>query len=209
MRNTRRVPKMGYSRRHSKPSIVLHWVSAGLMVSCWWTGWIYTHRIATNDPSASSAYHTHAAFGHWLLLSIVLYALIRPFVAQPAPPHNVGKTLQAMRRMVHGIMCVTLVIALASGGLMMALFPTQGLPALDGGIGATNTLHSRLFMHGITLHAALCGVHFLCAWMLASMSIVHVLAALFHHMVLRDDVLLRICPQRCHGVLNWLRGSRR
>ena len=60
-----------------------------------------------------------------------------------------------------------------------------GLPTL---VAKDQALHERIE----TLHVAL-------AWVLAAVVVVHVLAALKHHFIDRDDVLVRMLPRPARG----------
>lgn len=122
------------------------------------------------------------------LLGLLCLRLAWRWLSPPPPlPDHMSYRQQQAARWVHGLIYLLLVMlpvvgwAMSSAaGFVVSWFDVFDLPAL---LEQNDPLKERL----LTLHAIL-------AWSLAVIVLGHSLAALHHHLVLKDEVLWRMLP---------------
>jgi cytochrome b561 len=171
----------------------LHWVTLFLVLALFATAWLQADVDVQHGDLAPVLLQIHRSFGVtiWILTALRLAwrltrASLPPFPAQMARLHRATVKLSE-----YGLYALVLaqpatgLLATFSGGRPFALFVWQ-VPAL-------------MLRHEV-LRAWLHFSHQLGAWALAALVLGHAAAALFHHFVLRDDVLECMAPvMRRHG----------
>src|SRR4029077_6799846 len=171
----------------------LHWVTLFLVLALFATAWLQADADVQHGDLAPVLLQIHRSFGVtiWILTALRLAwrltrASLPPFPAQMARLHRATVKLSE-----YGLYALVLaqpatgLLATLSGGRPFALFVWQ-VPAL-------------MPRHEV-LRAWLHSSHQLGAWALAVLVFGHAAAALFHHFVLRDDVLECMAPvMRRHG----------
>jgi cytochrome b561 len=172
-------------RRFDAVTIGLHWTTVGLIVGMFATALM--HEQAQGGAWAGPLLETHRSFGVTLWVVAVCrlawrlrFAFLPPF---PAGMSEVQQT--AAKATEYGLYALLLgqpLTGLAQSLTLGRPFPMFGweTPAVMG----RNKDLTSLF-HGI---------HELSAWALLGLISLHVLAALFHRLALRDDVLQSMLP---------------
>jgi cytochrome b561 len=165
----------------------LHWLIAVLVIALMVLGW-----IAVNEDSRLTQYKLfkwHKSIGMLVLALVALRLLWRLFNPPPALPAGLGAW---QRRAAHGTHWVFygVLIAMPISGWVMnsaADFPFKifGVMPLPD-----------LFAPSKELEALTKDVHLALFWILAITLTLHVAAALKHHFVDRDSILLRMLPGR-------------
>ena len=169
---------------HDTLTQALHWISLLAVGSAIATGWIMEE--LPKGPTKLQVVNLHASFGV-LILTLTLVRLLWRNAAPAVAPLERPWWLYVAAKAMQVALYVLLVAIPLSGVLMMAakgrsfevfgLFTFAPLMQLDRGL-----VHSLEEVHEImaNLMIGLVGVH--------------TLAALLHHFVLKDDVMLRMSP---------------
>lgn len=178
-----RKPRI-YNQAFSATAKWLHWLVAFLMLSVLGAAWSFAF---TPPEDRAGAIPVHVSIG----LVVVVLTLLRLAWRKSSPPPPIPpETSGWMKRG-------------ASIGhfLLYALILVQGV--LGIWMAALSPVDIRLF-NGFNLSelapasagsvAALRQIHFAVACLLTATIFGHVAAALWHHFVLRDDVLIRMLP---------------
>jgi cytochrome b561 len=170
---------MGYSAT----ARALHWITAAIVVALI-PGGIFMAN-AEPGPAQDLAFNLHRSFGV-LLLPLVLirfgYRLKNP---PPPLPRDIPLRQRAIAHAVHGILYALLIIQPLVGWIAtsayrapITVFWLFELPPIWP--------QDRAFSE------ALFGLHKAFGILIALLATAHVLAALYHHFVRRDDVLMRM-----------------
>jgi cytochrome b561 len=129
----------------------------------------------------------HKSIGITILMLALLRLLWRRANPTPALPPALKPWERSLAKLTHVLLYVLLFAVPVSGWLMSSArgFPVSwfGLWQLPDLVPKDKPLYESL----VTVHTAL-------AWTLGVVAIVHLLAALKHHFVLKDDVLRRMLP---------------
>jgi cytochrome b561 len=169
-------------------SQAFHWIGAGVVVFLVGHGFWMTH-FAPRDGRFEH-YATHASFGYFFLALVVMRMLWRWMGTVPAHPSGAPRWERLAAQATHVALYLLL---LAESYVGWALAGTFNRP-LD------RTLFGLVQFPSITrpgnrdLHEALEGAHEALAWVLVVLVAVHVVAALYHWKVRRDDVMQRMLP---------------
>lgn len=160
-----------------------HWLMAALILLQGVVGWV-GHEM-NRSPAKIEVMTAHKSLGITLLLLVVLRLLWRR--THPAPPHPAGSKRWEVRaaRLSHALLYL-LMIALPLSGWLSAstsivpwklwwVIPWPAIAAPDQG-----------------LHEFAEELHEVLVKVLIALLIVHVAAALQHHFLKRNDVLLRM-----------------
>src|SRR5271170_2290716 len=173
-------------RRFDIITIGLHWVTVALIVGMFASAWLL---LASDREHAAMLLTVHRSLGvaTWLVAIVRLgwrfsYAFLPPF------PQNMPKVQQRLAK--------------ASEYALYALLLFQPLTGLAQSV--TRGRHFMLFAWRVPsvmagdkpLTALFHQIHALSAWVLLGLIGLHILAALFHRFVLRDEVLQSMLPWR-------------
>ena len=170
--------------RYDRATLAFHWLTAVLVVEQW-VGAHVIDDFAKGAPRIA-ARSVHISFGLFLGFVLVARLVWRVTQGRKLPPANEG-FLQFIAKGTHWLLYALLVAIVPVG---MFLVWTQGdsyfglfsVPAFDAG--------NRLLRHNVG------ELHKLLANAILIISSLHVAAALVHHFVWHDDVLLRMMPGR-------------
>lgn len=189
----RALPGSKNASRYGLVAQLLHWLVA-LLVTLQFALGINAHGKPVSIERLVLL-SRHKSVGLLLLLLVVVRLVWRLHSRPPALPKTLSAPLRAAARVSHGgmyglLMAMPLVgwASSSAAGLTVSffgLFPFPNLVAADKEL-------SRAF---IAAHIAM-------AWILLAVVVIHVGAALWHHFVLRDEVLVRMLPRFRAGVRN-------
>ena len=171
--------------RYDDPAMVLHWATALLVVTLWLMAqaWGFLPRGTTPRLALMSL---HVSLGLTLMLVLAARIAWRLGPARRLPPADTG-WLEAAARGVQYLLYALLICIVIAGlfnrwlhGDAMTFFWLFTIPSpvakSKALAGTVNAIHNWLGYAILAVAAA------------------HASAALFHHYVLRDDVLLRMIP---------------
>jgi cytochrome b561 len=180
--------------RYSTVAILLHWTIAAAIVAQVASGLWMVRAIhsAGSQAAAFHAYQWHKSLG----LTILVLSLLRLCwrLANPPPPLPTSMTRLQRRaaRTMHGLFyALTLGIPLV-GWLMVSASPL-GLPTMVFGLFEWPHV-PWLAGLGSSVEVALKTAHRAMAYALIGLLVLHVAAALKHHLSDRDDILARMLP---------------
>jgi cytochrome b561 len=172
------------SRQFSLTAKWLHWLVAFLMLSVLWAAWSFAF-VAPADRA--EAIPVHVSIG----LIVVTLTLVRLAWRKAAPPPPIPPATPGWMQRGAGV----------GHFLLYALILVQGV--LGIWMASLSPVDIRLF-NGFNMSelapasagsvAGLRQIHFAVACLLTATIFGHIAAALWHHFVLRDDVLIRMLP---------------
>jgi cytochrome b561 len=161
----------------------LHWLIVLLIVAQFLLGWTMPDIHRDTVPEGLIAWHLKV--GATIVAVMALRVLWR--ISHRSPPEDLPKAVAMLSRATHVSLYVVLVsvpvlgwINASSRGWTVALPGGVPLPALSA--------------KGASFGHAMGDVHGVLAWVLLALIAVHILAALFHHLVLKDNVMHRMVP---------------
>jgi cytochrome b561 len=162
----------------------LHWLVAMLMISVLSVAWSFAF-VAPEDRA--EAIPVHVSIGVIVvLLTLIRLAWRKASPPPPIPPATPG-WIQRGASVGHFLLYGLILLQGVLGLWMAALSPV--------GIRFFNMFNlSELSEASAGSIIALRQVHFAVACLLTATVVAHVAAALWHHFVLRDDVLIRMLP---------------
>jgi cytochrome b561 len=167
--------------RYHPALVVLHWALALLIIAALALGALVMVKIPNTDPMKFEALRSHMGGGMAILVLMLVRLVIRSRSAHPAAAGAghplLDRLAWASHRMFYGI-----VFAMAVSGIIMAL--------------QTGLFDSVFFGHG-DLPAdfwafPIRSVHYALSRILMTLIAVHIVAALYHALVLRDGLLGRM-----------------
>lgn len=170
--------------RYSATAIVLHWLTAILIVANLILG--LTMVPLPFSPRKLHFYLWHKGIGVTIFL-LAWARLAWRFVRPPPPPVAMPDWQLRASKAVHALLYILLIFVPISGWLYSSATGIQvvylGLVPLPNLVPKDKALASMLLIVHITLNVAL-----------FSLVLVHVAAAVKHHLVDRDGVLARMVP---------------
>jgi cytochrome b561 len=165
--------------------MTLHWGMAALILTTLPLGWVAAEWPLSRTKITLFAWHK--SIGIALLVLVAVRLLWRAIDRAPPLPEAMSALERGLARAAHAVLYGLLVAIPVSGWVInsAANFPFKvfglvPLPAIVEPSKATQRLAED--------------VHLALFWALATLLTVHVAAALRHHFVLRDEVLLRMLP---------------
>ena len=168
------------------PAKTLHWLGAILIFVLLAHGWWMTHLAPRPDRLAH--YVWHASIGYDLLAFLVLRLLWRWMNPVPALPQDLLPWERAAALAGHFALYVLMFAAALSGWALAGTFRAPMNEALFGlvRVPAITSGGDRV-MHDLFEKS-----HEILSYLLAALVLVHVIGALRHHFVKRNDVLRRM-----------------
>lgn len=167
------------------PAIALHWIVALLIFATFGLGlWMGEVPARADRPFY---FAIHASLGMTLLVLLVLRILWAFFNPAPAAPAGTSPLQHAAARFTHLSLYVLTLATVLVGWLLAGVQDTPLVPMAFGVLPMPSPLALS--------HAAedfLEEAHELTAYALMALAGIHVLAALWHHYVLRDNTMRRM-----------------
>jgi cytochrome b561 len=182
-------PIMSESAVYSTAARKFHWVTAAFVFTLVPVGVYMTNRAAaTNfDAFTGTLYSNHKLGGFillWLVVARLAYRLIK---GAPADAPSLNGTQKIIAHLTHWSMYALLLCVPMLGWLGVSLLPALGVPggfSLPALTSPNETAaKTAFFLHKISGIA------------LAALIALHIGAALFHHFIVKDNVLRRMLPK--------------
>lgn len=165
----------------------LHWSIALLVIAMLIGGNLMGD--LPNGVDKLKTYALHKSLGLTILALMLLRLIWRFFDPRPADPPGIGTPARMASRLVHASFYLLLIAMPLSGWLYNSAsnFPLKwfglfSVPALSSADKGLKTIANQ--------------AHETISWLILAVLLVHVVAALKHHWVDRDDVLRRMLPWR-------------
>jgi cytochrome b561 len=175
-------------RRWGVSTIALHWLSAALVIALLALGWFMVH----GDIEASTKfdlYQLHKSLGFLSLVLLLLRFGARLAERSPPAPPRMGEWERRLAGLAHAALYALLLIAALSGWLRVssAIIPIPsrffGLFVIANLVGPDAAFSDNMAI-----------LHYVVSRLLIGLLVLHVAAALKHHLVDHDDVLVRMLP---------------
>lgn len=163
-------------------TITLHWLTAVLTLTLWMIG--QTADWIPRGPVRIDYWSIHVVLGFVLAILLVWRILWRGFKGRRLPPADLG-ALQFLAKASHYLLYALLLIVV---GLGVVNAVVRGYNLFD--------LFKVPQIGDTTLGKPITRWHGLAANFLLGLAFLHVMAALMHHYVLRDDVFGRMLSRR-------------
>lgn len=175
------------TRRYDHVAMLFHWLMAAMLIAMFALG-LYMTGLSFS-PEKLKLYSWHKWAGITLLALVTLRLLWRLTHRPPAMPSTMATWQRQLAHLGHLTLYVLMLAIPLSGWLMSS---AKGVPTVFFGIWALPDLVPR----DKALGDALQSLHWYLNLLLAATVAGHVLAALKHHFIERDDVLRRMLPAR-------------
>lgn len=166
-------------------AVVLHWLMVALLVAQYAIGW--TMPAIHRDTQPETLINLHLSVGALILVLLILRLLWRLTHPVPPPPAGLPGWQNTASSLVHWLLYLLLIVVPLLGwmnasarGWSVTLF--QVVPLFP------------LVEKGSPLGRSAGDVHVLLSYALIGVAALHILAALYHRFVLRDEVLRRMLP---------------
>ena len=181
--------------RYGNVAMTLHWLIALAVVFNVCLG-LYVAHLPSSDPSQFELIQFHKSVG----LSVLVLSIVRLVwrLANPIPPlpPSMNPVLRVLARGTHFLLYFLIIAIPLSGWVFVSASPL-GLP----------TMYFHLFQwphisfladlpraEKMSLRHELFAVHTFLAWSAIVLVPLHVVGALYHQLIRRDDILRRMIP---------------
>ena len=167
--------------RYHPALVVLHWGLALLITAALALGALGLAKIPNTSPMKLEALRSHMTGGIIILALMLARLAVRMRSAHPPPARAGHRLLDRLAWASHRLFYVT-VIAMAGSGIIMAL--QTGL--FDTVFAGRGQIPADFWIFPIR------SVHYVLSRLLMALILLHVAAALYHAVILRDGLLERI-----------------
>ena len=190
------MTSMNTTLRYGNVAMSFHWTIALLIVTNLGIGFYFANVMNSHEPGFFAIVQLHKSIGLTVLVLSVLrlgWRLVNPI---PPLPADFGPGLKILARGTHYLFYV-LIIAIPLAGWSMVSSSPRGTPTLYFGFfqwpdvpflaelpRAAKRSYTEIFAE----------THALLAYSAAALLVLHVGAALWHHVSRRDQVLKRMIP---------------
>lgn len=161
----------------------LHWTIVVLVMMQFVIGWTMPDVHKDTQPIGLIAWH----LGVGTLLITVMVVRIVWRLTHPPAPQSLSPILDAASTITHLALYAALFVVPLLGWINAS---SRGWTVRLAGV----VPYPALSATGSTFGHSMGDVHGILAWVLFALICLHIAAALFHHFVLRDDVLHRMLP---------------
>jgi cytochrome b561 len=174
------------TNNYSGPTKLLHWLTVTLLVIQYAVGWLMPD-VHRNMPTVGLV-GWHLSIGTAIILLVVIRLVWHWIKPSPPPLQTVSPLLQKLGRATHSLLYILLVafplmgwVNASAHNLPLTLFGLIPLPSL-----APDSKTSLLHAFG-ELHSPF-------TWVLLAVVVLHVMGALYHHLIVKDETLRRMLP---------------
>ena len=176
------------TKRYTRIAIGLHWAIALLIFSAFPIG-LYMHDLKLS-PMKLHLYSYHK----WIGISVLGLAVLRVLwrATHKPPALHLARWQEIASGIVHGLLYLLILAVPMTGWLMSS---AKGVKTVWLGIVPLPDLVAK----DKALGHLLSNVHTALNYTLLALVVLHIAAALKHHFVDRDDVLLRMLPMKQEG----------
>jgi cytochrome b561 len=181
--------------RYGAVAMTLHWLIAAALIANIAIG-LYMSDLPRGDPSKFQLIALHKSIGLTVLALSVLRLVWRLINPVPPSPAGLDPRLKFAGHALH-VVLYFLIVAIPLAGWLMVSVASQGHPTPVFGLfgwPSVPVLSDLSRSAGHPYHEAFETAHVWLAWSAIILIPLHVLAALYHQFVRRDDVLMRMLP---------------
>ncbi|HZP85445.1 MAG TPA: cytochrome b [Burkholderiales bacterium] len=179
------MDKFYSAQRYNNVAILLHWLIAAAVLFMIGLGW-YMSDIPKGDPTRSYWFNLHKSIGVTIGVLVLIRLLWRATHQPPALPASMPAWEQTAARINHTLLYVCL-LAMPLVGFLASNYTKYGVKYFGIQIGP-------FFAENQARRDALQEVHELLSYVLVALVVIHVVAALKHLFIDRDNVFQRMLP---------------
>jgi cytochrome b561 len=189
---------------YTRTAILLHWLIALAIFVMLALGWGFDFFQGTTK---FFLIQLHKSIGITILLLSLARLGWRMTHKAPPLPSDMPRWEQKAAHVGHCLLYIAMIGLPLSGWALVSASP-RNVPTILFGLVPWPHLPVLATLENKKAAAEFLGnVHGLSATLLALLIVGHAFAALRHHFIVRDDVLLRMLPRPCIGFLNRMRGQ--
>ena len=181
------APSRQVPRRFGAFTIALHWLTAALIVGMFASAWSMSLTEDAEQASALLTLHRSLGLSVWIV-TLARLSWRATFMVLPPFPPRMSRTMQWAAKMSEYLLYVLLLLQPLTG---FAQSVARGKPFALMAFQVPALMERRPDLTSIFED-----IHAYSALALLSLVALHVLAALFHRYVVRDDVLQSMLPWR-------------
>ncbi|KZL17324.1 hypothetical protein PsAD2_03193 [Pseudovibrio axinellae] len=172
---------MSVPRKYTRPTIILHWLFAVTIIAVFVLGKVMEDTAAS--PEKLNIFMSHAGLGALTGLFLVYRIILLFKHPRPKPDPKWGIVMISLSRLIHLLLYLA-PLALVLSGMSMSLLAGLMELAIAGDWQA--------WPEHITISPA--AVHGLAAPVLLASFALHVIGALYHQFILKDNLVARMKP---------------
>ncbi|MFG1296125.1 cytochrome b [Xanthobacter variabilis] len=169
----------------------LHWLTVLAVIVVYGVTYLEAF-FARGTPERAWIWWTHISVGLFLLLVLALRVPVRIFGPMPGPSRQISRPVALASEAAHGLLYL-LVIVTPLVGIYLAFLRGDAVTFFSLFTIPSPVPVDRAFAGTVK------EVHEVLANGLVLLALLHAAAAIAHHVVLKDDVLKRMLPQRGEG----------
>ncbi len=180
--------------RYSAVAIVLHWLIAACILALLAMGLVMTH-VKLAPATLFPLYQLHKSVGITVLLLVLLRVIWR-FTHRPPPlPAAMPGVERAASSTVHLLLYALMLGMPLTGWAVVSASPLNIPTVLYGIVPWPHLPVLSTLAHKKPVEAVLQTLHAWGAWIVIGIVAVHIAAALRHHFITRDAIMLRMLPR--------------
>lgn len=193
------------SAHYNTVAKMLHWLMALLIVGMLVLGLVMTTGNVLDGPGKAVALQMHKSFG-MIVLILSLFRLAWRWLKPPPPfPAQMPRWEKLAAHITHVILYVLMLVMPLVGWMMISTFPHNSL------FFGLFPIPNVPFLHDLPnkkdIREVLENIHWSLAWVIVTFVALHAGAALKHHFIERNDILLRMAPRLFGRILRYIRGG--
>jgi cytochrome b561 len=178
-------------RRYGVVAMSLHWLIAFAIIGNFGLG-LYMHELPLAKRETIELFQFHKSIGLTVLALSVLRLLWRLVNPVPALPEGLPGWERAAARASHVLLYFLMIAIPLAGWIMVSLspleLPTYWFKMFEVPHLPVSGLRSAVWEDAFKV------IHAYLAFAIAGLAVLHVMAALRHHLILKNDVLKRMIP---------------
>lgn len=175
------IPMIRHLKRPNIASVIAHWAAALAMILALYFGY-------GNGPR-QEAFVAHAYAGLTVLGLVVVRLFLRTLLPWPEEEKGGTRISRLVAEAMHWTLYALMLLTPLTGWIVASEVRCTAVPRLPN----IDRLGSS-FSIGHPVGAMTYHVHVFFVWSLLALISLHVMAALFHHFVFRDTILVRMIP---------------
>lgn len=180
--------------RYDAVAIALHWLIALAIAGQLIMGFSMT-ALHPGSFLQFQLYQAHKSVGMTILALSVLRLGWRLMHVPPPLPASMPIWEQRLARISHAVLYILLLGMPLSGWAVVSASPLNIPTVLYGTLPLPHLPILSTLSNKSTVEPMLKGIHEVGAWILIGLLVGHIAAAWRHHVLLRDDVLIRMLPR--------------
>jgi cytochrome b561 len=191
------------SAHYNAVAKTLHWLIALGIIGMLALGWIMGS--VPNGPLKFSLFQWHKSIGITILLLSLIRLGWRLIHTAPPLPADMPRWEVIAAKTTHVLFYILIIVMPLTGWIIVSASPL-GLPTILYGVIPWPHLPILPTLENKKQIGHFFGdVHGFLAYIIAGLLVLHIGAAWKHHLINRDDVLLRMAPRFLHPALNAIR----